>query len=346
MNLFRHLTEHGHEQMIFSRDEATGLRAIISIHDSSRGRALGGVRYQSYPNEEAAVMDALRLSEAMTYKFAAAGLSYGGAKAVIIKQGEPSDRVALFRAFGRVVESLQGRFGTGEDVGTTPEDMAAIALETKHVTGLPESMGGEGDPSPVTALGVLQGMRAGVGAVFGNDSLKGRTVAIQGLGHVGYNLARRLHDEGARLIVSDTSNAKVQRAVEEFGAEAMAADEIYDAACDVFAPCALGATLSRETIGRLRCRIVAGAANNQLSEPLDGRLLEAKGILYLPDFVINAGGVLFLTYRLRGVTEQDAFTETEGIYHTTRRVIDISRSSQIPTSEAAFVMARERVKAS
>ncbi len=343
INLLQYMVEHGHEQLIVRNDQKSGLRAIISIHDSSRGRALGGVRFQSYGSDEEAIMDALRLSEGMTYKFAAAGLDFGGAKAIIIKHPEIMSREALFRAFGKVVASLNGSFGTGEDVGTTPEDMAVIAGETEHVTGLPISMGGEGDPSPVTALGVFHGIRAGLEEVFADGQIAGRLVAIQGLGSVGYHLARCLHDKGARLIVADLAEQKAKRAVAEFGAERIDADKIYEADCDVFAPCALGATLNDNTIARLRCRIVAGAANNQLAEPRHGRLLHENRVLYLPDFVINAGGVMFLTHRLRGISHLQAIEEAAAIYHTTRRVIKISRRLRIATSEAADTMVRSRL---
>lgn len=343
MNPFQYFREHGHEQLIFSHDKKSGLRAIISIHDSSSGRALGGVRYQSYRNEEDAVMDALRLSEGMSYKFAAAGLEFGGAKAVIIKHPEITSREEIFRAFGKIVESLNGRFGTAEDAGTTPEDMAVIASETKHVTGLPTSMGGEGDPSPVTALGVCEGIRAGLEEVFSDDRFEGRSVAIQGLGNVGYHLARYLHERGARLMVADLAESKVQQAVTEFGAERIDPDRIYDADCDVFAPCALGATINSETIDRLRCKIVAGAANNQLAEPSHGKLLHEKGILYLPDFVINAGGAMFLTHRMRGLPLADSFKETAAIRDTTREVIEISHRLNIATSEAGYTLVRSRL---
>jgi leucine dehydrogenase len=343
MNLFQYMLEHGHEQLIVGNDPQSGLRAIISIHDSSRGRALGGVRFQSYLSEDEAIMDALRLSEGMTYKFAAAGLDFGGAKAIIIKHREIPSREALFRAFGKVVASLHGRFGTGEDVGTTPEDMAVIASETEHVTGLPLSMGGEGDPSPVTALGVYHGIRAGLEEVFADARVKGRAIAVQGLGSVGYRLARRLHEKGARLIVADVDEQKARRAVAEFGAERVEPEKIYETDCDVFAPCALGATLNDDTIPRLRCRLVGGAANNQLAEPRHGRLLHQKRVLYLPDFVVNAGGVMFLTHRLRGVSRLNAIKEASTIYHTTRRVIEISHRLQIATSEAANTMVRAKL---
>lgn len=343
MNLFRYMTEHEHEQLIVSHDGPSGLRAIISIHDSSRGRALGGVRFKPYSSDEEAIMDALRLSEGMTYKFAAAGLNYGGAKAVIVEHGGIESREAVFRAFGKLVESLRGRFGTGEDVGTTPADMALIASETQYVTGLPTSLGGEGDPSPVTARGVYHAIRAGLGQLFGDDTVEHRTIAIQGLGNVGYHLSRCLHENGARLLVADVAADRARRAAAEFGARRVGPDEIYEADCDVLAPCALGATLNGATIPRLKCKLVAGAANNQLAGPADGESLHARGILYLPDFVINSGGVIFLTHRLRGVSRDDAMRETASIYDTTRMVIETSRRLHIATSEAAYVLAKTRL---
>lgn len=342
-NLFRHMSGRGHEQLIFRHDAPSGLRAVISIHDSSGGRALGGVRFKPYADEEEAVLDALRLSEAMTYKFAVAGLSYGGAKAVIIEHDGIHDREALFRAFGRLVESLNGRFGTGEDVGTTPADMAQIAAETQHVTGLPTSMGGEGDPSPVTAMGVFHAMRAGLEELFGGGSVAGRSVAIQGAGHVGMQLAALLRAEGARLFVADVDPNKARRAADEFGAQTLEPESVYDAECDVFAPCALGGTLDAGNIRRLRCRLVAGGANNQLAGPEHGRLLHERGILYLPDYVVNAGGVLLLTHRLRGVTRDDALRETEAIYATTKEIIAEARRRRAATSDAAQALAESRL---
>lgn len=343
MDIFKYMTEHGHEQLIFRHDQQSGLKAIISIHDSSPGVALGGVRYKAYASEEEAIIDALRLSEAMTYKFAGAGLNHGGAKAVIIKHEGIRSRKEVFKSFGRLVESLQGRFGTGEDVGTNPEDMAVIATETKHVFGIPEALGGEGDPSPITALGVYQGIRAGLEEAFGSDRVAGKVIAIQGCGNVGRHLARYLHEQGGRLVVSDLLEEQAQQTAKEFNATVVNPEQIYEVACDVFAPCALGAILNDRTIPRLKCRIVGGGANNQLSDAVDGRMLHERGILYLPDFIINAGGVIFLTHGLRGRSRAESLEETKNIYHTLKNLIEISKREKIATSEAALMLARRRL---
>src|SRR5919202_1611653 len=284
MQVFEKLAEYRYEQLVFCHDKATGLRVIIAIHDTMLGPALGGCRMYPYATEEEAMVDVLRLARGMTYKAAASGLNLGGGKSVIIGDPQTDKSEALFRSFGRYIETLGGRYIVAEDVGTSTEDANFIRVETSHVVGVDVTRGGSGDPSPLTALGVLQGMRACTEEVFGTISLEGRTVAVQGLGHVGYHLCRLLDDEGANLIVTDVNAAAVDRVVREFGAKAVEPDEIVAIPCDIFAPCALGAVLNDETMPELRCHIVAGSANNVLADSDHGEAVSERGILYAPDY--------------------------------------------------------------
>ncbi len=343
MDIFPEMQRYGYEQVVLCHDRATGLRAIICIHDTTLGPGLGGCRMWTYPNEAAAVADAMRLARAMTYKTAAAGLDLGGAKAVIIGDPRTDKSEGLFRAFGRYVQSLQGRYITAEDVGTTVDDMDIIRLETEFVTGT-SAAGSSGDPSPATAFGVWRGMKACAGAVWGEESLQKRTVAIQGVGSVGYHLAEHLADEGARLVVTDIRADKVERVVKEFGARAVDPDVVLDVDCDVFAPCALGGVLNENTIPRLKCKVVAGAANNQLATEDDARRLAERGILWAPDYVINAGGLINVADELLGYDRDRAFRKVGDIYHNVRRVIEIASAEGIPTSQAADRMAERRME--
>jgi leucine dehydrogenase len=345
MQLFEKLAEYRYEQLVFCHDKATGLRAVVAIHDTTLGPALGGCRMYPYVTEEDALVDVLRLARGMTYKAAASGLNLGGGKSVIIGDPRTDKSEALFRSFGRYIETLGGRYIVAEDVGTSTEDANFIRVETSHVVGVDVTRGGSGDPSPFTALGVLQGMRACIEEVFGTTSLEGRTVAVQGLGHVGYNLCRLLHGEGARLIVTDVDRRAVERVVGEFGAKAVDPDEILDIPCDVFAPCALGAVLNDTTIPDLRCQIVAGSANNVLAESRHGEVLAERGILYAPDYVINAGGLINVAEELEGYNERRATKRVMRIEDRIRRILAISRRDGVPTNVAADTLALERIAA-
>ena len=345
MHIFEKLAEYRYEQVVFCHDQATGLRAIIAIHDTTLGPALGGCRMWPYRTEEEAITDALRLARGMTYKAAASGLNLGGGKAVIIGDPHKDKSEALFRSLGRYVETLGGRYIVAEDVGISTGDINHIQVETSHVVGVDVTYGGSGDPSPSTALGVLQGMRACVDEVFGTSSLDDRIVAVQGLGHVGYHLCRLLHEEGARLIVTDIRYPAIGRVVQEFGAKAVEPDEILSMPCDILAPCALGAAINDETLPRLRCRIIAGSANNVLDETRHGEALAERGILYAPDYVINAGGLINVADELEGYNERRARGRVMRIADSVRRIIAISKRDGVPTNVAADTLALERIAA-
>lgn len=343
MGIFEQMAQYGHEQLVFCYDKSTGLRAIIAIHDTTLGPALGGLRMWQYEREEDAVTDVLRLSRGMTYKNSAMGLNLGGGKAVLWGDPRTDKSEELFRAFGKFVESLGGRYITAEDVGTTVEDLNYILMETDHAAGRAEL---SGDPSPVTAYGVFMGLKAAVKKVFGTEELKGRKVAVQGLGKVGMALCEYLHDAGARLTVADINPEAVERAKREFGATVVAPDEIYGVECDIFAPCALGAVLNDDTIPQLKCRIVAGSANNQLKEPRHGDMLRERGILYAPDFVINGGGVINVAeeYHPAGYSRDRALARVATIYDKLLRIFQIAEERNISTAEAADVLAEERMQ--
>ncbi|RAL26545.1 Glu/Leu/Phe/Val family dehydrogenase [Thermoflavimicrobium daqui] len=342
--IFKEMAKYDYEQLVFCQDENSGLKAIIAIHDTTLGPALGGCRMWNYASEEEAIIDALRLSRGMTYKNAAAGLNLGGGKSVIIGDPKKHKSEELFRAFGRFIQGLNGRYITAEDVGTAVEDMDHIFMETKYVTGVSDAFGASGNPSPVTAYGVYRGMKATAKVAFGEDSLKGKRVAVQGVGNVAFNLCRLLHEEGAELVVTDINADSVKRAVQAFDAESISPNEIYDVDCDIFAPCALGATINDETIDRLKCKVIAGAANNQLKEDRHGDMLEQKGILYAPDYVINAGGVINVADELYGYNRERAMKKVEGIYDSILKVFEISKRDGIPSYKAADRMAEERIE--
>jgi leucine dehydrogenase len=334
------LAAYGHEQVSFYADEAAGYRGIIAIHSTVLGPALGGTRFWAYRSEAEALADVLRLSRAMTYKAAVAGLDLGGGKSVIIGDNRTTDRAPIFRAHGRHVEALGGRYVTAEDVGTSPEDMELVHVETRHVVGL---KGGSGDPSPVTALGVYRGMKACAAFRWGEDSLAGRTVAVQGVGHVGYYLCKDLHAEGARLVVTDVVPEKVKRAVADFGARSVAPEEIYGVKADVFAPCALGGAINDVTLRKLKVEIIAGGANNQLAEPRHGDMLERRGITYAPDYVINGGGLINVAAELTGAGREWVLTKASHIYDTVLHVLTMARDQGIPTYVAADRLAEHRL---
>ncbi|MBB4825670.1 leucine dehydrogenase [Sporosarcina luteola] len=342
MELFKYMEKYDYEQLVICQDEASGLKAIIAIHDTTLGPALGGTRMWTYASEEEAIEDALRLARGMTYKNAAAGLDLGGGKTVIIGDPKKDKNPELFRAFGRFIEGLNGRYITAEDVGTTEEDMDLIHLETDYVTGVSDA-GSSGNPSPVTAFGVYKGMKAAAKEAFGSDSLEGKTVAVQGVGNVAYALCEYLHEEGAKLIVTDINKDAVQRAVDAFGAVAVDTNEIYSQDADIFAPCALGAVINDETIPQLKAKVIAGSANNQLKNAEHGDMIHEMGIVYAPDYVINSGGVINVADELAGYNRERALKRVAGIYDTIEQIFAISKRDSIPTYVAADRLAEERI---
>lgn len=344
MNVFQSMSEGSHEQVVFCENKAAGLKAIIAIHDTTLGPALGGCRLFPYKSEEEALTDVLRLSRGMTYKAAAAGLNLGGGKAVIIADPKKDKSEALFRVFGRFVESLNGRYITAEDVNTSVHDMEYIFMETKYVTGVAPAHGGSGDPSPVTAFGVFRGMQASAKAAFGDESLTGKRIAVQGLGNVGSHLVEHLAKANAKIIVTDVDQEKCRRMTETFGVEVVPHEKIYDVPCDIFAPCAMGAVINNETLPRLKCRIVCGGANNQLKEDRHGVELQQKGILYAPDYVVNAGGLINVYVEMEGYVRERALRMAQNIYDTVERVYKIAAELKIPTYVAADRLAEERVQ--
>ncbi|MFT4975406.1 MAG: leucine dehydrogenase, partial [Myxococcota bacterium] len=332
MTIFTEMAELGHEQVVFCRDDAVGLRAIIGIHSTALGPALGGLRLYPYTSEEAAIRDVLRLSRGMTYKAAVAGLDLGGGKAVIIGDRTIKNEV-LFRSLGRFIESLNGRYITAEDMNTTVQDMNHIRRETRWVTGSSKLAGGSGDPSPVTAWGVFQGIRACLEVVYGSPDVSGRTVAIQGVGAVGYYLARYLHEGGARLLYSDVNERRLRQVTEEFGGDVLAQDAFHRAECDVLAPCAIGGVINARTIPLIRAPIVAGAANNQLDdEARDGEALREADITYAPDYVINAGGLINVYSELKGLPSEMAMEGASNIFNTVKQIINKARTLGITTT--------------
>ena len=341
MNIFDYLEKYNCEQLIFCHDKATGLKAIISINDTTLGPAVGGTRILDYESEEDAIVDVLRLAQGMTYKNAAAGLNLGGGKTVIIGDPENIKSEALFRVFGRYVEGLNGRYITAEDMNTTPQDMAYVNDETDYVVGLE---GKSGDPSPVTAYGVFKGIQAAANEVYGSDDLNDKTIAVQGIGAVGYELCKYLYDAGANLYVTDIKKDIIQKAVKDFSANAVDPDDIYKMDCDIFAPCAMGAVINDFTVEKLKCKIVAGSANNQLSDVAHGEVLKEKGILYIPDFVINSGGVINVYEEMRGYDRDRAMPRAATIYDSVKQIIEISKREDISTNMAAERMAQERIE--
>jgi leucine dehydrogenase len=343
METFAHLKAYDFGEVHFKFDKATGLRAIVAIHDSRLGPALGGCRFLPYETEDAALVDALRLARGMTYKAALAGLAHGGGKSVLIRPSQHFDRVALFRAFGRFVDDLAGHYITAEDSGTGLADMEIIRTATKHVTGVGVATGGSGDPSPFTALGVRRGIEACVKLKLGRSALEGVHVAVQGVGHVGYYLCKELHAAGAKLSVADVDPLKAERAEREFGATIVPLDRIFEIACDVIAPCALGSALNDQTIPKLKATIVAGAANNQLSDPRHGDDLHARGILYAPDYAINAGGLINVAQEVTGYDANASRERTLKIYDTIHDIAERSAKDNVPTYRVADVMVEERL---
>ncbi|MEO8874901.1 MAG: amino acid dehydrogenase [Polyangiaceae bacterium] len=345
MDLFAQLRAYDYGEVHFKVDKASRLHAIVAIHDTRLGPSLGGCRFLPYDTDEAAVVDALRLARGMTYKAALAGLPHGGGKSVLIRPKEHFDRVALFRAFGKFVDDLGGHYITAEDSGTGLEDMEVIRTVTKHVTGIDQSRGGSGDPSPFTALGVRRGIEACVQHKMKKKDLKGVHVAVQGVGHVGYHLCKELHAAGAKISVADVDPLKSERAQREFGAEIVALESIHKIPCDVYAPCALGSALNDTTISGLQAKIVAGAANNQLAEPRHGDDLHARGILYAPDYAINAGGLVNVAQEAKGYDAAAATKKTLEIFDTILDIAVRSDRTQTPTYRIADILVEERLAA-
>ena len=342
--VFNNMLLMGHEQVVFCQDKETGLKAIIAIHDTTLGPALGGTRMWNYNSEEEAIEDVLRLSRGMSLKAAISGLELGGGKAVIIGDSQTEKTKALMCRFGSFVDTLGGKYITAEDVGMDIKDMEYVRMKTKHVTGIPESMGGSGNPSPVTAFGVYMGMKASAKYKWGNDSLSGKNIVVQGVGHVGENLVKHLTEEGANIIINDINEERLLKISEKYGAKIVMGDAIFDLEMDIYAPCALGATVNPNTLSRLKCEIIAGAANNQLAdEDRDGRICAEKGIVYAPDFLINAGGLINVYSELKGYKRDEALNKTRAIFDTTLEILKKAELENITTHSAALEIAEERI---
>lgn len=342
--IFSKLAAYGHKKVVFCSDPDTGLKAIIAIHDTTLGPALGGVRMWAYKTEEDALEDVLRLSKNMTYKAAITGLNIGGGSAVIIGESRRDKTEALLRKFGRFVKNQNGEFIAAEDVGTNPRDMEYIRMETEHVAGLPEVMGGSGDPSPIAAMGVFMGIKASVKELFGTDSLTGRSVIVQGIGNVGENLVKLLRDENVKVYISDINEERTAQVSKKYGAEVVSTNSIFDIDADIYSPCALGATVNTQTIGKLKCAIIAGSANNQLEdEVVHGQMLLEKGILFAPDYVISAGGIINCYSELMGFSKKRTLQLTENIYEATRNVLKLSKAENISAIQAANKIAEKRI---
>ncbi|MCL2839354.1 MAG: leucine dehydrogenase [Defluviitaleaceae bacterium] len=350
MDKFGYMEQYGYEQLSMFHDKHTGLKAITCIHNTVLGPALGGTRVWNYTNEEDAIEDVLRLARGMTYKSALAGLELGGGKSVIIGdvsviRKDPVRREAFWRAFGRYIAGLNGRYITAEDVNTSTQDMVYVNLETDNVVGLP---GRSGDPSPYTARGAFKSLKACCKFIYGDDSVKGKTVAVQGTGNTGYYLCKYLHEEGANLVVCDISQERIDRVVNEFGAKVVAPDDIYAVDCDIYAPCALGATANSDTIPQMKCKIICGTANNVLKDPaVHAKMLEDKGITYAPDYLVNAGGVINVFYELQpgGYDEAAALRDIDRIYYRMLDVLNIAKETGKYTYETADKMAEDRIEA-
>jgi len=338
------LSALGHKKVIFCNDPDTGLKAIIAIHNTTLGPAIGGTRMWNYQTEAEALEDVLRLSRSMTYKASITGLNIGGGKAVIIGDSRNGKSEAMMRSFGRFIKNLNGEFITAEDVGTTTRDMEFIRMETTHVTGVPESLGGAGDPSPHSARGVFLGIKACVKEVFGTDMLAGRSVIVQGIGNVGEQLVALLRNENVEVFISDINEERLQYVARKYKAKPIEADKIYGHHADIYAPCALGSTVNDKTIAKMNFAIIAGSANNQLAnEQVHGQLLVDKNILFAPDYLINAGGLISCYAELTGFGKKRTVQLTENIYSATRDVIKMSKKDNIPTILAANRIAEQRI---
>lgn len=343
MEIFERLAGGDYEQVVFCQDSATGLRAIISVHDTTLGPALGGTRFFPYTSDDEAIEDVLRLSRGMTYKSAAAGLDLGGGKAVIIGDPNRVKTEGLMRAYARFVDALGGRYITAEDVGTTQADMDLIRRETQYVTGVSRSLGGSGDPSAATAYGVLHGMKATAEHLWGDKSLAGRHVVVSGVGKVGYNLVRHLVEERARVTVADVVPAAVERAVRDFNVESVEVEKVHAVECDIYSPCAMGKALTEVTIPELRCVAVVGSANNQLADDSCAEQLAGAGVLYAPDYIVNAGGVINIAEEIAGYHRERAYSNIRRIFDTTKAVIATAAADGITTAAAADRVAERRI---
>lgn len=334
-----------HEQIVFCNDKDTGLKAIIGIHNTVLGPALGGTRMWKYTNEWEALNDVLRLSRGMTYKSAISGLNLGGGKAVIIGDSKLDKTPELITKFGEFINGLSGKYITAEDVGTTTPDMDLIRKSTPYVTGVSESIGGSGNPSPVTAYGVFMGMKAAAKYQFGSENLEGKKVLVQGIGNVGETLVAYLTKEGALVQITDISQSRVEEVSKKYGASIFVGDDLYSADVDIYAPCALGATINDDTIHRIKAKVIAGAANNQLAnEVVHGQILKEKGILYAPDFLINAGGIINVYGEIAKYDKAEAMRRTENIYNTTLSIFDLAKAKGLTTYQAALALAEERIE--
>lgn len=347
LNIFEEMENNEVEQMVFNYDKVTGLKSIVAINDTTIGPALGGCRMWDYETEDEAIMDAIRLSEGMTYKCSVAGTNFGGGKTVIIGDPKKDKSETLFRAFGRFIQMLNGRFYTGTDVGTTGEDFVHASQESDYLVGLPEEYGGSGDTAIPTGYGVYMGMKAAAKAAFGDDSLKGLTVAIQGAGKVGTIATGHLLEEDVNVIVCDVVEENLKALTDKYPeVKVVDADTIYEQECDIFAPCALGAIINDETIPKFKCKIIAGSSNNQLAESRHGKVLHDEGIIYAPDFVINSGGLLQVADELE-MSENNherVMAKTANIYNILLNIFEISKENDIPTYEAANKLAEDRIE--
>lgn len=342
--IIREMSRMGHEQVVFCQDQQTGLNAIIAVHSTVLGPALGGTRMWNYSNELEALNDVLRLSRGMTFKASISGLDLGGGKAVIIGDYKKQKTDDLMRRFGSFVDTLNGHYITAEDVGMTPHDMEMIRQKTKHVSGTPKSLGGSGDPSPITAYGVFMGMKAAAKFKWGSDDLSGKKVLVEGVGHVGMNLVKLLSKEGAVIFSTDVSEERLSKSASDYGAIILDKDLAYDKDIDIYAPCALGASVNDSSLSRLNCEIIAGAANNQLAdEERHGQMLLDKGIVYAPDFLINAGGLVSVYSELKGYDSQEVIQKTEDIYNTTLEIFSKSEVEGITSYQAAKHIAQARI---
>lgn len=341
--IFQELETYGHEKVVFIQDKATGLKSIIGIHSTVLGPSLGGCRMWSYADEAAALKDVLRLSRGMTYKAAVANLNLGGGKAVIIGDSRSQKSPELLKAFAKAVEGLSGQYITAEDVGMSVNDIDIMRTQTKWAVG-GSNEGGSGDPSVMTAFGVFQGMKAAAKFAGFNDNLEGLTVTVQGLGHVGYHLCSHLHNAGAKLIVTDIYPKQVEKIVQDFGAKAIEPDEVYSSNCDIFAPCALGAILNPKTIPQLKCKVIAGAANNQLESESDGFELFRRGIVYSPDYAINGGGLINVAAELDGYNKETVLSKVGKIYNTILDILNLAKTEGCLPHQAADRLAEKRLK--
>ena len=342
MNLFETIHTTEHEQVVFCHNKDAGLKGIIAIHNTTLGPALGGLRMWPYATEQEALDDVLRLSRGMTYKAAVAGLNLGGGKSVLIGDPRTGKSEALFRSFGRFIDSLNGRYITAEDVGIDVNDMEYVFQETDNCVGVHQVHGGSGDPSPFTAFGTLQGIRASLQHKFGNEEVGDYSYAVQGVGHVGFELVKLLRNEGAKVFVTDINEEAVKQCV-ELGCEAVGLDDIYEVDADVFCPTALGAVVNEQTIPRFKFKIVCGAANNQLATNESGDELEARGIIYAPDYAVNAGGLMNVSIEFEGYNRERAKRMMRTIYYNVSKIFQIAERDNIPTWKAADRMAEERV---